>query len=278
MNYLRHIRTCNRHDPAGFVDFVAAGVRLGRVRHALARTLSRLPGFAVSPDAIVLAGDDFEERSAFVAGAVDHLIASGDIPGLRHEFYPGVPRRGAEPLFRIDRAAIVHFGIAAYGVHLNGFVRRPDGIHMWVAIRARDRAIAPGKFDNIVAGGQPIGLSLRENLIKEASEEAGMTVADSQRAQPVGAITYSFETPAGLKVDTMFLYDLELPSSFSPRNSDGEVEAFELWPLAAVAERVRLTDDFKFNVNLVVIDFMIRHGFLVPEHPEYLDLVRGLHA
>jgi hypothetical protein len=47
-------------------------------------------------------------------------------------------------------------------------------------------------------------------------------------------------------------------------------------PASAVLERVRAGDDFKFNVNLVQIDFALRHGFLTPEDPEYLDLVTGL--
>jgi hypothetical protein len=40
---------------------------------------------------------------------------------------------------------------------------------------------------------------------------------------------------------------------------------------------MRKTDDFKFNVNLVNIDFALRHGVIGPEDPEYLDLVTGLH-
>jgi hypothetical protein len=47
--------------------------------------------------------------------------------------------------------------------------------------------------------------------------------------------------------------------------------------LDEVAERVRQSDDFKFNVNLVLIDFLIRHGRLCPDsEPDYVELVRGL--
>ena len=49
-------------------------------------------------------------------------------------------------------------------------------------------------------------------------------------------------------------------------------------PVAEVARLVRDTDEFKFNVNLVIIDFLIRHGVIPPEDPEYLDLVKGLRA
>ena len=34
--------------------------------------------------------------------------------------------------------------------------------------------MAPGQLDNLIAGGQPVGLTLEQNLIKEAYEEAGV--------------------------------------------------------------------------------------------------------
>ena len=47
-----------------------------------------------------------------------------------------------------------------------------------------------------------------------------------------------------------------------PRPADGEVERFELWPAAQVLETVRETDDFKFNVNLVLMDLFLRNGLI----------------
>ena len=75
----------------------------------------------------------------------------------------------------------------------------------------------------------------------------------------------------------MFCYDLEMPVDFTPFNMDGEIDAFELWPIEEVAERVRDSFDFKFNCNLAIIDFLIRHGILTPENePDYVDIVLGL--
>ena len=74
----------------------------------------------------------------------------------------------------------------------------------------------------------------------------------------------------------LFTYDLETPADFMPRNTDGEIVAFDLRDAAAVVAQLRESDDFKFNVNLVIIDFAIRHGLVTPEDPEYLDLVTGL--
>jgi hypothetical protein len=48
-------------------------------------------------------------------------------------------------------------------------------------------------------------------------------------------------------------------------------------PLADILERIRTTADFKFNVNLVILDFAVRRGVLRPEDREYLDVANGLH-
>ncbi|HYD67089.1 DUF4743 domain-containing protein [Azospirillum sp.] len=280
MSFLRHIRACNAYDFSAYRPFEVEGVRVGWVRHDLSDELPDVdPGFVSTPERLTLAPEvgDFEARSAVIAHAAEYLVERGTVAKLRNEFYPVLPRWGDEPLARIDRAAVTPFGVTAYGLHVNGFVRRPDGgIDLWIGRRAQDRTVAPGQLDNLIAGGQPIGLTLAENLVKEAHEEAGIGPDLITRAVPVGAITYLMDCAAGLKPDTLFLYDLELDPDFEPRNTDGEVEEYTRWPLEEVAESVRTTDRWKFNVNLVLIDFMIRHGFLTPEHPEYLDLVTGL--
>ena len=49
-------------------------------------------------------------------------------------------------------------------------------------------------------------------------------------------------------------------------------------PLPEVAALVRDTTDFKPNCNLVVLDFLVRHGVVGPDHPEYLEIVGGLRS
>jgi hypothetical protein len=80
----------------------------------------------------------------------------------------------------------------------------------------------------------------------------------------------------GFRRDVLYCYDLELPEGFVPVNTDGEVSEFMLLPLDEVAAIVRDTDQFKLNCNLVIIDFLIRHGWLAPQSEEYLALVLGL--
>ncbi|HUZ65282.1 MAG TPA: NUDIX domain-containing protein, partial [Acetobacteraceae bacterium] len=174
------------------------------------------------------------------------------------------------------RGALPVFGIRAEGVHVNGLVHRPDGPHLWIARRAADKPLDPGKLDHIVAGGVPAGLTPAETLVKEAAEEAAIPPALAEKAVPVGRLAYAMERPEGLRRDVLHLYDLLLPDGFTPRPADGEVEAFELWPVARVLETVRAGDAFKFNVNLVLIDLFLRLGLVGP--PEREALRAGLDA
>jgi len=278
MSYLDRIRACNRHDIAQFRRFSVAGEAVGWVRHGFAEALRQFPAFRVAADGVALDPglDGLEARSAALAEAVSALVAQGAMAKPRHEDYAVVRRWGEAPLARLDRAAVPYFGAGSFGLHVNGFVRKADGIHLWVGHRALDRSVAPGKLDNLIAGGLPFGLSLAENLVKEAGEEAGMAPELARRAVPVGCLSYCLENAHGLKPDVMFLYDLELDAGFVPRNADGEVARFELVPVAEVARIVRETDDFKFNCNLVIIDFLVRHGLIQPDEPDYVAIVTGL--
>jgi len=282
MSYLDHIRACNNFDPAGFRPFTVSGARVGWVRHATADLLTRYPGvFAVTGGSVALHDrlDGFEARSAAVDGPLRELAAEGVIQAWREEYYPVTPDWHRPPLMRIGRAAAPVFGIRAFGVHLNGYVRKPDGLHMWVAHRARNKPTFPGMLDNTVAGGQPIGLGLMANLVKECEEEAGIPEPLARQAVSVGLVSYTHAPPEGVKPDQMFCFDLELPDDFVPVPVDGEVETFSLWPVERVAETVRDSFDFKFNCSLVVIDFLIRHGVLTPDtEPDYAALVQGLRA
>ena len=141
-----------------------------------------------------------------------------------------------------------------------------------------DKGTYPGMLDNMVAGGQPHGLGLKENMVKECGEEAGIPPEIAQRVQPVGMILYDHQSGDGAKPDRQYCFDLEVPADFEPVAADGEVDEFMLWPIEQVAARVRDTFAFKFNCNLVIIDFLIRHGILDPDsEPDYTDLCRGLY-
>jgi len=276
--YLRHFEACNRHDLSRFVPFLIDVQKLGYIEKTLAQKLRQETGFFIERDGdLMLDGrfTDFASRSAALEECTKY-IAQVQNAQLRQELYPIIAHWGDKPLAQIDRAAVPWFGVRGFGVHINGFVRKSDGLHLWIGERAMDRQMDPGKLDNLVGGGQPIGLTLAENLCKEAKEEANIKPELAQRAKPVREIRYLAERAGGLRNDTLFIYDLELPPDFCPVNTDGEVAAFHLLPLAEVAAIVRDTDRFKFNCTLVVIDFLLRHGFIGSAEPEYAELKKRL--
>jgi len=280
VSFLDRVRECNAHDLAQFLPFFVEGVRAGWVGNELARRLARFDDvFEVASDSVALAASlaTPAARTAAMARVVEVLSAEGLVDGIRGELYPVSTSFGANPLLQMERAAVPLFGVRAYGVHLNGYVRRGSEMLMWVAQRSADKQTFPGQLDQIVAGGQPVGLGLAENVLKECAEEASIPPALAARAVPVGAVTYTCETEQGLRPDVLFCYDLQLPEDFQPLNSDGEVAKFHLWPVERVMHVVASTREFKFNCNLVAIDFFIRHGFVPPDHPDYLTLLRELH-
>jgi len=179
-------------------------------------------------------------------------------------------------LFDMERAATGLFGVRSHAISLNGFVRRDDGLHIWVARRSDTKATYPGELDLMVGGGHPAGLTLHENLIKECHEEAGVPEALAATALPVGGISFCSEQCGQVINQFQFIYDLELPDGFTPQNMDGEVSCFVLWSLEKIMTTLCNTNDFMFDSALVIIDFLIRHGVIDGEHPEYSDLVLGL--
>ncbi|MGH7052787.1 MAG: DUF4743 domain-containing protein [Stellaceae bacterium] len=279
MAFADHIRLCNRYDPARVLPLLVGVQRVGLIRRDNAALLRRFPDlFAVDEDAVRLATEgDPAVLSAAVDAAVKALIAERRLPRARNETFDVMRRWGDPPLFRLDRGAVPFFGTRAYGVHLNGYRRDNGKMMLWIGRRAPDKAVAPDKLDNLVAGGIGNGHGIADTLVKEAGEEAGIAPDLIARAVPVGAVSYRMETALGIRDDVLFCYDLEVPADFAPQNHDGEIVEFTLMPVAAVLDRVRKGDDFKFNVNLVILDFAVRHGLLRPDDPEYLAVATGLH-
>src|SRR5487761_343490 len=279
MNLLRHIRACNTWEPENFLPLLHDGARVGLVRRDNAEQLRRFPQvFEVGGRAIEIIGKGGRgELTARIDEAIEALVGHGVLAKYRHEYFAIAPRWGAAPRFDLDRGAVPFLGARSYGVHLNGWRRDAGALKLWIGRRAPDKIVAPDKLDNLVAGGIGRNHGLAETLLKEGEEEAALPRDLTARAVPAGAISYRMGTPDGVRDDVLFVYDIETPAAFTPRNTDGEIVSFALMNAAEVVARVRETDDFKFNVNLVIIDFALRHGVIAPDDAEYLGLVTGLH-
>ncbi len=281
MSFLECIRSCNRWDRSLFIPFRVDGEQVGLIRPGFAQQLRQWPGiFRVEPEAVtwVSPHSGFEDRNAALHEVLERLVEQGAVTYLHGEKYPVTAGCRLKPRLLIDRACAPYFGVRAFGQHMNGYVRDANGLKLWVGKRAADRRVYPLHLDNLVAGGLPWGVTLAENLRKECREEADIPPELACRAVGVGAVTYCRDSDRGLKPDVMYCYDLELPADFRPRCNDGEVESFYLWPVEQVMETVRDTEEFKPNCNLVIIDFLVRHGYLDQDAPDYLEIIQGLRA
>ena len=254
--FLRHIQACNTAVlPGERLQFRIGTAGVGWVRPELADILATFD--AVRRDARTVSLMD----PAALPGLAQALARRG-VVRHRGEAFDVRAAPGLPALSTIDRGALPAFGIQAEGVHVNALVRRADGLHVWVAKRAANKALDPGKYDHMVAGGTPAGHTPWQTLIKEAAEEAAVPPAIAAQARLVFTIGYAMERPEGLRRDLLHCYDLMVPADFTPVPADGEVERFELWPLVRVFEAVRDTDEFKFNVSLVLIDLFLREGLI----------------
>jgi uncharacterized protein DUF4743 len=280
MSLLRHIRACNSYRPDRYLPLFLGEDRVGLVRRDNAEVLRRFPRvIEVETDSLrILPHKDGAAITAALDEVVEVLVAEGLIAKWRDEVFAITPRWGEAPLFTLDRGAVSFFGVRAYGVHMNGYRRIRDRIWLWIGRRNPLKLVAPGKLDNLVAGGIGGGLGAMQTLVKEAGEEASIPSTLIATAHAVSAITYKMEVPQGLRDDVLFVYDLVVPDDFEPRNTDGEIDEFMLMEAREVLARVRDTDDFKFNVSLILIDFALRHGLVTAEDPDYLALVTGLRA
>ena len=285
MSLLDKVRRCNRRDLARYIPFTADGRQLGWITPERADALLSfggvftplLEGRGAHHKGVTFIGDlaTVAARSAAIAAIVPDL-PKALFAKPRQELYAVRESWHAPEAFRVDRALVPGFGARAFGVHLNGYVRRGNDYLLWIGTRAADLRVEPGKRDNMVAGGQPAGLSLMDNLVKECGEEAHLAESLARRAVPASVLSYAFDAPEGLRMDTLFCYDLALPEDVSPQPSE-EITRFDLIPVAEALAMVRDTDAFKFNVGLVILDFALRHGLLDPDSaPDYEAIAAGL--
>ncbi|MGB0848937.1 MAG: DUF4743 domain-containing protein [Thiolinea sp.] len=276
MTYHARIQACNNANFDDLLPWLIDGVRYGWISRENARHLQAFPDiFRVGENKVTLNPmlTGYQQRTAMINDVMLALYQQGVIDTWVGEAYPVTLGFEQPAVLEVERAAATFLGIRSVGIHINGLVQKQDGIHVWAGRRTHKKPFWPGKLDQMVAGGQPVGIGLMENLIKESQEEASIPAEIAQQATAVSQINYVYQYWRGVEDSTIFVYDMWLPESFEPVNTDGEVEGFELLTLQEVAEITEQTDDFKDNCNLVNIDLLLRLGAINSQHPEY-DLIQ----
>lgn len=179
---------------------------------------------------------------------------------------------------KMERTGTCLFGTIQYGVHINGYIKDAEkGMCLWLQQRSSTKPNWPSKWDSMVGGGMSSGSSAFQTALAEAGEEAPIPADLLSNLKPSGGISFFFENERGLYPSVEYVYDLELPAHFVPRNSDGEVDAFELVPVAEVIERI-LSSAYKETSAPIALDFLIRHGHVNPQNEAFLaDVIELLH-
>ena len=167
--------------------------------------------------------------------------------------------------FVIERKFLSKFGFPAYGVHCNVWSKFKNSTIIHLAKRSNRLDKFPGLYDNLIAGGQPIELSIERNFYKEAFEEAGLNQKQASRAQKSTTVHYQHNENTNFNSAIIFNYHLEKSEDMKFSNQDGEVESFlsiEIEKLYKILEKNFL----KANCVIPIIDFfIIKEGDFVPK-------------
>lgn len=280
MSYLDKIIQCNTYTSEAYIPFIIEGKIFGFPQKDFVSELIQWKDvFQLKNNKLYLQEtlSTPEERTQACQQIMKSLHEKGVIDSWVGEQYPVVLKYAEEPEFLLERAAICFFGLRGFGIHINGLVQKKEGIYIWIARRTKDKPFWPGKLDQMVAGGQPVGVGRMDNVIKESAEEANIPKSISMQSKYVGELQYRGETHRGMNVDTLFNYDLWLPEDFIPENTDGEVEEFILMPIEEMASLTNETEEFKDNCNLVNIDLLIRLGLINDSHPDFEEITKRLY-
>ncbi|KAK9728271.1 NUDIX domain [Popillia japonica] len=265
--------------------FLVEGFQVGLIRADVMKELLTYPEvFTITSGFVELnpAFRDYEERSNKINEVLKKMRAENKfstLKGWRDECYEVKTEFHLESLLKMDRSATCLFGIKNYSIYINGYIRHPTlGLCIWLQQRSATKQRWPGMWDNMVGGGLSVGYGIQETAHKEAIEEASVPAEYRKNMISVGTVSFFFESDQGLFPNTEFVFDLELPTDFVPKNADGEVERFELLPASKFLERL-FSADFKTTSIPVALDFLIRHGVISPENePHYSRIVELLHV
>jgi 8-oxo-dGTP pyrophosphatase MutT (NUDIX family) len=202
-----------------------------------------------------------EARNAALAVINAALHEQGLIRGWRAEPYALLDADGRR-CGVIERAAAKFWGSLSFGAHCNGYVAiqgRPQAL--WIAQRAMNKPTDPGRFDNLIGGGVPLGQTPHQALCREAWEEAGLQPEALPGLVAGSVIELDCDVPEGRQHEWLHVFDLALPADWQPSNQDGEVQGFRLLPVDQALE-LAAGGEMTTDAALCTLDFALRHGLL----------------
>lgn len=233
--------------------------------------------------------DTIGKRNRAFERVANELKETGYVKGWRNElftiYYPA-----HVPYFQVERAFSPLLGIVMYGIHVNGYIpaaiSTTGEIQFWIATRSKTKSTYPGMLDNTIGGGIGDNYQVFETVVKESYEEAGLEASFVEsNSKAVSTVSYIFcdtdteydKTIGLIQPEVQYIYDLEFDNETIPVPVDHEAEDFQLMSYKDVIQNI-MSGNFKPNCALIIIDFLIRHGYITSENePEYIEIVSRLH-
>ncbi len=258
-------------DGAAHLRLTVAGRQVGwlpRAHAQILRTQNAVPAMLGEPHdgsvALLPRCADFATRSEALAGLARWLAGAGHVRGWRDELFAVTPALDAPAFATIERAAARFLGLLTFASHMNGIIAGERAL--WISRRSAAKAVDPGMWDNLVAGGMPHGSDPLATLVRECDEESGIPPALAQCAEAHGVIEVLREIPEGVQWEAVHAYDLLLPPDFVPHNRDGEVaEHRRIEPDALLA--IMADGAMTVDATLVTLDALNRRGWSAPGAP-----------
>lgn len=228
---------------AGTTPLHLDGVEVGALTDAwLERALVPPTPFVLEVGVLRLAAPSasFDARTAALDAWAARSRERWSLPGWRGERVVVRDDRDDRPLAGIERALLRALGLPLRSVQACAYATGPDGPRLWVARRAWDKPVDPGRLDALVAGGIAGFDDATATLWRECAEEAGIPEALARGARPAGTLELCYPTlydglPA-VHRERVALHDLALPADFEPVPVDGEHASIEaMTPAEALA-------------------------------------------
>jgi 8-oxo-dGTP pyrophosphatase MutT (NUDIX family) len=248
--------------------FMVDGERVGSVDESHLAALQPWGRWIeVRAQAVALTANASERDAVFTE--VNHrLHEQGLIRAWRDEPFPLLSPSTGRVMAVFERASARFWGTLTLGAHCNGWVAGPGGLpqQMWIARRSPTKATDPGKLDNLVGGGVPMGQTPWDTLVREGFEEAGLSPAQMARATPGRVIELDRDVSEGRQFERLHVFDLELMETECPVNQDGEVAELGLWSIHHTCAAAA-SDEMTVDAALVTLDFLLRKGLCSPPWP-----------
>ncbi|KAK3313084.1 hypothetical protein B0H66DRAFT_608142 [Apodospora peruviana] len=191
-----------------------------------------------------------------------------------------LPVWGSYHFFGIPYDIAGIFDIVTSSIHMTIYTGKGADMKIWVARRGKNKTAYPGMLDQCVSGGIDTRAgNLLKVIRREAKEEANLG-SDMKDVLPVNKISFlNIRPPQAGPVDAgrpepgvRWVFEFEVGDDVRLETNERDMEGFERMTLDQVNEAL-LGKEFKPDCGLVMLDFMLRHGHIHVDHPEYKEIV-----